>query len=241
MIYPVLNERALYDESMKLMIIADLHLGIEAEFENRGILIPDQSLNILDRILRLIEAHEVRTLIILGDVKHTLYYPDYRDKSRLSAFFHELSEKASIEIVPGNHDGSLKRMYPELNVRSSRGILFGPYYLMHGHTWPTKELEKARYLVMAHIHPEIRITDAQGHNQVEPCWLRGNPEKKMENYYDFNGEVIIMPSFNTLTGRALSDEKDTIGPLFANGIVKIAHMNVYLLDGTNLGKAIKKF
>ncbi len=241
MIYPILNERALYDEALNIMVIGDLHLGIEREFEKRGILIPDQTINILDRIIQLIDKYKVKTLIILGDIKHTIYYPEYRDKALLSSFFHEIGEKVNIEIVPGNHDGSLKRMYPDMNVTSSRGILYHDYYMMHGHTWPTKELEKAKYLIMAHIHPEIKITDAQGHNQIEPCWLRGKPEKAIKKYYDFDGEVIIMPSFNTLTGRTLSEERDTIGPMFTNAVVKVAHMDVYLLDGTNLGKAIKKF
>jgi putative SbcD/Mre11-related phosphoesterase len=241
MIYPILNERALYDESLQVLIIADLHLGIEIEFESKGILIPDQTQNILDRILSFIGSYNVKTLVILGDVKHTLYYPEFKEKQKFAQFFQTLEDRTELQIVPGNHDGSLKRMFPDLNVRSSRGILYGPYYLTHGHTWPTKDLEKARYLIMAHIHPEIRIGDAQGHNQVEPCWLRGKPEKKMREHYDFDGEVIIMPSFNTLTGRTLSEERETIGPLFGNSLLKVSHMNVYLLDGTNLGKAIKKF
>lgn len=241
MIYPILNERALYDESLQLMILGDLHLGIELEFEANGVLIPDQTQNMSDRILKLIDLHNIKKLIILGDIKHTLYNLDFREKESIAHFFRIIKEKIDLEIVPGNHDGALKRLFPDLKVRSSRGILYSSYYLMHGHTWPTKELEKAKYLIMAHIHPEIRIIDAQGHKQIEPCWLRGKPEKNIRKYYNFYGEIIILPSFNILTGRILSEDREAIGPLFGNNLVKVGHMDVYLLDGTNLGKALKKF
>jgi hypothetical protein len=241
MIYPILNERALYDESLQLMILGDLHLGIELEFEANGILIPDQTQNMLDRVLKLINLYNIKKLIILGDIKHTLFNLDFREIESMARFFRIIKEKTDLEIVPGNHDGSLKRLFPDLKIRSSRGVLYNSYYLMHGHTWPTKELEKAKFLIMAHIHPEIKIRDAQGHSQIETCWLRGKPEKKIQKYFDFDGEIIILPSFNTLTGRALGEDREAIGPLFGNNLLKVGHMDVYLLDGTNLGKALKKF
>ena len=235
---PIHGERALYIQKAKAIVVADLHIGIEFEYENRGITIPLQTKSMMERIVTLIKRKRAKKLIILGDLKHVILDREHimKERREVAYFLKELSKHAEIWIVKGNHDARLKSKYAK--IFGARGILLDNIAMAHGHAWCSPSIMKASILIMAHLHPYIRITTKTGYSYTEPCWIKGRFKKQKfsKKYPDGNEnmQVIVMPSFNPIAGGiAVNKEKLEHG---IASLIDIENANVYLLNGINLGR-----
>jgi len=226
----------------KILIIGDIHIGVEREYRDSGLYIPSQTGKILENVKNLVEKTRAKKIIILGDVKHNIPGTSSQEERDIPVFLEKLSEYAEVEVIPGNHDGDLKRILPEkIKLHPSKGIGLDDIYLIHGHTWPEKEFLKAKILIMAHIHFHIEFKDKLRYRWTEPVWVKTVLDKrKIAKRF---GEVkklpriIIIPAFNRLVGGMCvnkeTEEKDFISPVFRCCDKKISEL--YLLDGTYLG------
>ncbi len=222
MIEQIINERGFYISDLNAVVIADLHIGYERELYERGIIVGDITGRMVNRIEKIINKYNAENLIILGDVKH-----DIRGYEENLKFLENLNAK--IIIAKGNHDGNIEKM-GNFEVHSSRGFRTGYFGFLHGHSWPDKDVMKAKYVFMGHIHPEIGLRDSIGYIHKYPCHLIGRLSEKGRKIYDSNPKIFIVSAFNPLVGSADID----IGPLFRNNI--IGDFEVYLLNGAYLGK-----
>lgn len=242
-ISPIPGEPALLDPQERRLVVADLHLGLEAELLSKGISLPSQIPETKERLLRLAEKYRVRKILFLGDVKHNVPRTTWQEWRELPSFFEELARSFEIDIIPGNHDGDLEGMIPKgVRILPVRGVSYGRVGFIHGHAWPSLDVLKTEQLVMGHNHPAVELRDEMGGRVIEPAWLRVKldasklPEElRLEN----PPELIVMPSFSSLVkgapvNRRLEDE--LIGPLFRCGAASLEKAEVYLLDGTYLGR-----
>lgn len=247
MVVPLYKERALYVESMNAVVVADLHIGMEYEFSIRGTNIPSQTESLIDRCRRICNESNAETMVILGDLKHTIAVPpsgdvrEYKiaarkERDEVNLFVEEMSGVADLILLKGNHDGGLRA--DGMKVYGSRGALFGGVGMVHGHAWPSREVMKAELLVMGHVHPAVRMRDGLGYSISRPCWVRAPLAKDVlpEKYENANEdmEVIIMPAFNPLCGGMAVNTEGIMGPM--KKLIDLKNANAYLLDGTNLGK-----
>ena len=234
-----LTEPALLLEN-KVLVIADLHIGLEYEIFKSGITIPSQVEKLEKRIDSLIKQTKAKHLIILGDIKHqvpNISWQEYREIPKFLEHF----QKIKISIIKGNHDGNIERLAPkEIDIYDSQGLRIDNFLLIHGHAWPFIGDLDAEYIIMAHVHPAIEFW-TENFRSVEPCWLKCkiDNEKMFEKYKiktNFK-QGIIMPAFNHLIGGMAFNSKDfePLGPLLKNEIFKWKKAEVYLLDGTFLG------
>jgi putative SbcD/Mre11-related phosphoesterase len=239
------NYPALFIEEIKTLVIADLHIGISYELYQSGINIPTQVEEMKKTIIKLINQTKAKILVLLGDVKHDVPGISIQEMREIPEFLEDLSKWVKIEIVLGNHDTFLKELLPKRKLHSSKGFKIGKFGFIHGHAWPSKELLTCDYLIMSHIHPIIQFTDKFGYRIVEPVWIKSkiNQEMIMKKYkVKKTGklEVIVMPAFNRLLGgtsvnvQRKSDE--LLGPLLKNNFIDMDSADIYLLDGTYLGK-----
>ncbi len=231
--YPALIVRS--DEDM--LVIADVHIGLGNEFEEKGILIADQTGKMVDD-LKLLSAHSDH-LIIAGDLRHELIAGNHA--SVIPAFMSSLLDiYRRIDIMPGNHDGRIVRMMPQrVRVHPTAGFSVPGFSFLHGHTWPLPSMMKERTLVMGHIHPAVEFADSLGNRYVEKCWFRAPMSRRdpTGRYDVLPKEAIILPAFNPLlTGTPVNRRGVRgLGPLFRNGLIKGGAGKLYLLDGTFLG------
>jgi putative SbcD/Mre11-related phosphoesterase len=235
-----LTEPALLLEN-KILIVADLHIGLEHEIYKSGITIPSQVKKLEERIDKLIKQTKAEHLIFLGDVKHqvpTISWQEYRE---IPEFLNHFS-KIKVSIVKGNHDGNIERLAPkEVDIYSPKGFRINGFLLNHGQSWPSKEDIDAEYLVISHVHPAIEFW-TENFRSIEPCWLKCEIDNdKLFKKYKIKTNIkqgIVMPAFNHLIGgMALNSEDfEPIGPLLKNEILKWKKSQVYLLDGTFLGE-----
>ncbi len=242
---PLVGEPALLIEGGdRVLVVCDLHLGLERELYQRGFSLPSQTGRMLERLKSLVDRWSPDVLVLLGDVKHNVPQISWQEKQEIPRFLGELAGLVRVEIVPGNHDGGLAGLaggISNLQVRSPRGFsLDGVVGYLHGHTWPAPELLECCQLVMAHTHPVLRFTDLLGGSSSWQVWVRARVKPGvLEDRFpgvEVNVEkVTVMPAFNQLCGgTALNEGESLLGPL--QGVVCLEEAEVYLLDGLFLGR-----
>lgn len=241
---PVFGEPLLLVEGKeRVLVAADLHLGLEYDLWLGGISIPSQTKKILKRLKKSLDAIEPDRLLLLGDVKHNVPRTSWQERKEIPSFLRSLAEEVRLDIVPGNHDGGLADLAPNgSRVHLSSGLIIDGIGYFHGHTWPDRELLKAELLVAGHIHPAVRLKDPIGSSPNRRAWARASlsPTALEQQYGCGTGmpvpEMVIIPAFNDLCGglplnTPMEHER---GP-----ILTLANMNdarIFLLDGTNLGR-----
>ncbi|TGC11421.1 metallophosphoesterase [Methanolobus halotolerans] len=251
---PIIDEPALVVENeTKTLVIADIHLGIEWDLYRSGISIPSRMQYGLDRVLRHIKQESPGRIILLGDLKHNIPRISWQERDEIPYFLESLAEYAEIDIFPGNHDGGIECLVPkraDIRVHPVRGSIIDGVGYFHGHTWPDPGLLSAEYIITAHNHPTIRLTDSLGYVVTEQSWIRTRlkPDVLRGHFRNLDlqagkvkwkgPELIIVPSFNELCGGIAFNEilhDGLLGPMFSSGAVDIDDAQVYLLDGTSLG------
>ena len=153
-----------------------------------------------------------------------------------------------------------------VEIHPSRGFLVGDEFkvaAIHGHAWPYPKLLSADLIVMGHNHPTVRLNTPLGVRVSRRVWVRGRPDTSrlaaayldqanvktegdpIEAFEEHFGvemgepQMVIMPTFNDLMGGLpvnTETPKSLLGPLFRTAAVEIEDFDVYLLDGTYLGK-----
>ena len=229
----------------RVLVVADLHLGMEGELAEKGISLPSQIPSARRRLERLIGREKPNRLIFLGDVKHHVPASTWQEWAELPPFFQSLLKRVGVEVVKGNHDGDLEGMVVEgVRVHGPGGIRVGRAGLLHGHTWPSRELWEAETLILAHSHPAVELRDPLGGRVVAPVWLKGEldtsflpPERRRG--VEGRRKVVVLPAFGELVGGCAVNgpsREELLGPLFRCGAIRTEEMEAFLLDGTYLGK-----
>ena len=240
------NYPALFIEEIEVLVIADLHIGIEYELYESGINIPSQVKEISKIIENLIRKTRAKKLVILGDLKHKVPGMSWQELKDIPRFLTQLSSKVEVIVCKGNHDDQIEKIIPEgIKIHGTRGFKIKNFGFFHGHTWPSKELMTCDYLIMAHSHPRIEFKDKFDYKMIESVWVKGKiDQEKIKKRYKLKKtgklEVIIMPAFNRLLGGTSVNVKrksdELLGPLLKNNFIDMNFAEIYLLDGTYLGK-----
>lgn len=218
------------------IIVGDTHFGMESKLRRKGIFDEQFSLRLFGKLKELITAYNAKRLILLGDVKEDITVLDPMTADVLA----RLSLLCEVTIVRGNHDGGIERC-GSAKVLPSEGFVFKGIGLMHGHSWPARELMECEYLISGHQHPLVTMTDTLGRNHSEAVWLVAPADgKKIAARYekfDRNIKLVLMPAFNPLVGSPInSTSEERLGPVLNNNLFKLNDALVFRLDGTRLGK-----
>ncbi len=244
--FKFLTDRALFIPSARALVIADLHLGIEHGLRKSGITIPSQTENLADRLEKLIKQTRAKKLIILGDIKDEFRGLSWQEMREAPNFFSELAKKVELHLVKGNHDGLIENILPKserIKIYEPAGFRLGNFAFTHGHAWISKEMLKAKILLMGNLHPAVEFYSGRS-RLVEHVWLRAPLNKKVfEKKFSEKTNLetaIILPAFNLLAGGASINRKgfEIYKPFKKAFVWKNAE--IFLLDGICLGN-LKNF
>ncbi|MGQ9478872.1 MAG: metallophosphoesterase [Thermoproteota archaeon] len=224
-------EPALYVKSLDAMIVADIHLGLEWELEEKGVYIPFPTYSPIVKSLRnMFSYRHAGRLIILGDIKNEFGDINPEEWTQVQDFINDVrSLGAEPIVVRGNHDNFVRTVLRRLNVEfQDPPIRLGRYFLIHGdkeHELP----EDGCVLLMGHEHPVVSIRDSMGVKHRFKSFLYGELE---------GVKIIVLPSMNPLTlGTAMNevDTDDLLSPLLRRVGVK-AFTPILLARGESLKK-----
>jgi len=160
----------------RLLLLADTHVGYEVELRRvKGVNVMSQTRRLVEKVLELVDMHNVTSVVVLGDVKHELPVPR-ESAEEVRAFLSTVARRVPMLLIPGNHDSLLQEIASGINgveVAPTRGVLIDRFLLVHGHVKPAKQdLEKADVVIMGHTHPAVVIRDEIGYAVKEPALLK---------------------------------------------------------------------
>jgi len=231
------------------LLVSDLHLGLEKEMARKGFRVPSYSVKMVERIKRMADDFKLDRIVILGDVKHSVGKVEDIDWGILPWFFDTMLDIfPAVEVVPGNHDGSIKAFVPQrVRLHPSEGAVLGEgrsrVGVAHGHAWPSEEAIGSGRLVIGHSHFTYEMRDRFGARSRESVWImaRYRIEKLLSSAgYALRkkgeGELVVMPPFNRMVGGHPINRAGSFrfGPVLWSGCIKIDDADVFLLDGTRI-------
>jgi putative SbcD/Mre11-related phosphoesterase len=235
---PIIDEPALLLKEKKLLVIADLHIGIESELREKGLQVPSQTIQMEQRLISILQTNNVCDIILLGDVKHNIPSTTVQERNDVKNFLSAIQSYGTLHVLPGNHDGNIHRLLsPDIQLHPSEGFVFEGIGFTHGHRKPSNEVMDCDQVVIGHTHPTVMLTDRLGYRTFEQCWLRGAPfPSTLEEKYPTSttSQILIMPAFNPLCGGIAVNRDPLLGPF--GSLIDIDNAEMYLLDGSSLGK-----
>jgi uncharacterized protein len=231
------------------LLISDLHLGLEKEMAKKGFRLPPYSVKMSGRIRDLAEKYGTRRLAVLGDVKHTVGKVEDIDWGVIPWFFDTMLDLfEAVDVVPGNHDGSIKTVLPQrVTLHPPQGMVIGKgpgrIGVAHGHAWPSEQAIASRNLVIGHSHFTYEMKDALGSRTRESVWVTASYDVAelmegagYESRLTGRGKLTVMPPFNRLVGgqpinRGKSFE---FGPVLSSRSLRLREADIFLTDGTRV-------
>ncbi|MDY6864462.1 MAG: metallophosphoesterase [Halobacteriota archaeon] len=245
-ILPLVDEPVLtVEDNIKILVISDIHLGIERDLRRSGVNIPSQTGKLVAKILSLVRLLKPDKVIILGDLKHNIPWTSRQERDEIPLFLERLAEEATVDITMGNHDGNLDQLIPnsrDITLHKAQGFLLGDVGYFHGHAWPSKDLFKADYILMGHNHPIVKLTDSLGYFKPMRVWLRAKFDREviLSHYGEMEYKdplLVMVPAFNRLCGgiSVNTESGSLLGPLLTSNAVDIDTADVYLINGTYIG------
>jgi len=183
-------ERALYWQNETVLFVADLHLGKEHAFGQRGIAIPGGSTeNTLRRLSTCLTLSGASECIVLGDFFHATPQPGESWLTRVSAFL-DTHPGVSVSVVAGNHDKALgQSMIDDRILWHSEPIQRDPFVLQH-----EPGSDPRGYVLAGHIHPVVSINPPRGRSLRGPCFWQQPDGMVLPAFGDFTGGFKVTPS-----------------------------------------------
>lgn len=194
-------DRAAYLPDADALVVADLHLGRDAD---SNVQLPlGEAENVAERLAGLLDRFEPAIVVFAGDVLHAFDRIPAGVEESLDTLRAAVADVgARLVVTPGNHDGLLAAT--DLECHDEFRLPDGTV-VCHGHDAP--ETDADRYVV-GHDHPAIRIEGTK-----HPCYLLGDG-----TYRD--ADVVVLPSFNPLVRGTVVNSmsrRDFGSPVVADG------------------------
>ncbi len=223
----------------KYITVSDLHIGLEAELLAKGITVSSTLVSeMIDELSDLVQSEHADSIILLGDIKHSVGAISKQEWDTVPVFLKQLSTKADVYLVPGNHDGNIRHLVPtNVNVMASKGMMLDDTLLVHGHSMPSDVRGHVKRIVMGHIHP-VFIKKGSVING-ERVWIYFQARK--EDIFAEKGllDILVVPTFNRyLYATGAKSYHKSISPILTRAMQHgVMRCIVVTLDGSIVGDA----
>lgn len=199
------EQRCIFWEEEKTLIVSDLHFGKTGHFRKSGIPVPQNIYKEdLQRLVTLLHYFKPVQLIVVGDFFHSHANTELDWFKKWRADFPALN----IILVKGNHDILKERWYDEADIIVvEKELQIKTFLFTHERCEDHKDL----YTFCGHIHPGIYLHGAGKQSLRFPCFY-------------FSKKHCILPAFSRFTGMALIEPKES-DDVFAVVENNLIHLN----------------
>jgi putative SbcD/Mre11-related phosphoesterase len=234
----VYNEPALIANAggSEHLVVGDLHIGMELGISRKGIHLFGATERMAKRIKVIMKDFGLGSIVILGDVKESILYPETAEVKLLKEFFREL-DGYEIKIVSGNHDAHLGEI---IGREILKELVIGDFGFIHGNRKLDSGMMQLSYIISAHEHLSVKMVDRNGAIYNQKVWAISGLNRKEAslNYEKFNKgiKLVSIPAFNELiTGTAIEKGKKRMNPSLSGNLFTPRKMEVYNLMGQRIG------
>ncbi|PPD43480.1 MAG: DEAD/DEAH box helicase [Methylocystis sp.] len=199
----LLPQRAVWQAAARTLWIADLHLGKAASFRALGQPVPrGTTQENLARLGALIEAHQVRRLVVLGDFLHA---KTGRSPELFAALHEWRAARRDLEcvVVRGNHDARAGDAPDDCGFRSVDEP-FAQDGVEGWHHLEKQQEDAGPLLLSGHIHPVARLSGPGRDRMRLPCFC-------------LRGREVVAPAFGEFTGGYPVDPREWVQLVVTTG------------------------
>ena len=180
------------ENSEKILVIGDLHLGFEEVLNQSGILVGRKMFEeILFELSKIFEkVGKVNKIVLLGDVKHSfgkIVGQEWKEILDLIDYLNsKLNKNGALIIIKGNHDKILGPVVAKRDLEIHDYFIFGKYCFLHGHRGFEEIYDRrVKSWILGHGHPAVKISEGIKIEKYK-CFLEGEFNKM---------KVVLVPSF----------------------------------------------
>ncbi|MBC7997879.1 MAG: ligase-associated DNA damage response endonuclease PdeM [Leptolyngbya sp.] len=185
----LLPQRAIYWESKKTLLVADVHFGKAATFRALNVAVPAGTTEKdLKTLSKMIGETGARKVIFLGDLVHNYRGLTDRVSSLLSAW-REFHDDLEITLVRGNHDKKIPQIEQLLRLNIVAEPLIVPPFALKHHP----EAEKEHYVLCGHTHPAVLLFGKARQKLRLPCFWFAKKVGTLPAFGSFTGCAVIEP------------------------------------------------
>lgn len=238
----------LVSNRQRVLVVADLHIGIEAELAARGWHVASRTEERLGRLLACIGATDPDLLLLLGDVKHNLPKTTRQEFYEVPQFLSAVRDHVPVQILPGNHDTNIARFLKPGELLNKSGMIIDGTGYLHGHTALAPGL-RGHLVIAGHHHPLVAINDEVGCALRSPAYLLAGLNTRLLFDREDPGpdgqetgapvaagatRVLLVPAFNECAGfDVMRIIRHPFSPISRAILPESAE--VFLTDGTYIG------
>ena len=207
---------ALFIKKKKILVISDVHLGIEGEMQYKGVLVPKYHFKeLMKKFEYIFSKVKPETIIILGDLKQEFGRISEQEWRELLRFFDYLSSNSKkIILLKGNHDPFLGPIARKRNLEVVKEYQLNEILFVHGDYEP--ELKKnVKTIIIGHEHPAITLREKTKIERFK-CFLKGKYKKR---------DLVVVPSLNLLV-----EGNDILQEQFISPMLTKQNYEVYVVE-----------
>ncbi|WP_419870834.1 ligase-associated DNA damage response endonuclease PdeM [Chryseobacterium sp. CT-SW4] len=177
--FTLTNQRALFWEKEKALILSDLHIGKTAHFRKNGIAVANHIFKSdLERLSALIEYFQPEKFMVVGDLLHAGNNSDVEE----FCTWKEQYEELKFYLIEGNHDKISKSLAKKLSFDfMSEALEMND--LMFSHDF---QKTSSHFQITGHIHPGLVIYSSVKRIKL-PCFV-------------LTSRQLLLPAFSEFTG-----------------------------------------
>ena len=177
----------MYWQEKGILLVADVHLGKSTHFRKNGSAIPSftdvENYNSLDY---LIQQYNVKRLIFLGDLFHSVY------NSSWNAFADWTSRQHfQIDLVVGNHDIIPSSYFEKIGVQTYEHLQIDNFSFTH-HPQEQPKL----FNFCGHLHPGFRLRGNGRQVLNLACFYQQENQLILPAFGNFTGHFYVTPEHN---------------------------------------------
>ncbi len=195
----LLPEKMVFWKEAKTLLVADTHFGKAATFRQAGIPIPSGTTSaMLQRLSEVIELHQARRLIVLGDFVHAATRCQNGFEAELIAW-RDRHSALELMLVRGNHDRGHNALFKALGMQAvNEPYAETPFAFCHFHDVEDKSVRQTNsewankrvlFRFGGHIHPGVTLNNF------------GKAKEKISCYW-VSESFMVLPAFGEFTGCA---------------------------------------
>jgi len=228
----------LVEGELRLLVVADLHFGIEADLAAHGLHFKSRSNERLERLLKIIDLADPDMLVLLGDIKHSIPSLTRQEYFELPRILDTLRSRIPLKVFPGNHDIGIESYLHDTELQPKEGTVLDGVGYLHGHMYPSPHLA-GHLMIIGHHHPLLLLNDEVGCSLQSPAYLRAGIDTvelrmnvSVENTTPTR--VLFMPAFNEIAGYDILEiVRNPFSPV--SRFIKKEDAEIILADGTYIG------
>lgn len=235
-ITPALGIPALLVKEKEALVIGDLHIGMESRYSREGVHFGNSAIRMGTLVAEACERYNCKRVVLLGDIKESIGFPDRHEYEELMYFFAQL-RGYEVLIAKGNHDSHGSEILGRIGIKCSidNEILLGRCAFLHGNSWPSEAAMLARYLVCGHGHFALDMNSSREKVFISAKVARG--ADKHYKKFNKNCRMILVPAFSSLIlGTAIEATPPRGLPALKNGVFDWKGADVFSLSGKRYGK-----